>query len=375
LRQLSQSTFRLLHPFTHAPFTHSAAGAAAKSPDYYAVLGVPRGASGADIKKAYYALAKKFHPDANKSDPSAEAKFQEVSKAYEVLKDEQQRRMYDSMGHDNFENSGGGGPGGAGGGGGGFGGFGGGGFNPFGGAGGGGGFRGGRMDMNDAAQFEDILGAFFGGGVRPSRDVAVTLTLEFMEAARGARKTVRLPNGRTVDLNIPGGVDTGVRLRVDGAGQAASGRAPAGHLYVTLNVRDDPRFSRDGPHLHVEAPIGIDTAALGGCVVPCLTRGFGARMGALTHRPLRVSPACSNVVVPTLDGSLEVPVPPGTQPGDQLRLRGKGLPRVDGGSGVGDQFVRLSVVVPRSLTATQRRLLQQFGEEERNKKDRVYSAS
>ncbi len=79
--------------------------------------------------------------------------------------------------------------------------------------------------------------------------------------------------------------------------------------------------------------------------------------------------------MPTLDGSLEVPVPPGTQPGDQLRLRGKGLPRVDGGSGVGDQFVRLSVVVPRSLTATQRRLLQQFGEEERNKKDRVYSAS
>ncbi len=285
--------------------------------------------------QAYYALAKKYHPDANKDDPGAEAKFQEVSKAYEVLKDDDSRRAYDRVGHANFEA--GGGAEGMGGFGGGMGGFGGG-FNPF---GGGGGMR---MDPSDQAQFEDMLGAFFGGGVRPSRDVAVNLTLDFMEAARGARRAVRLPNGRTVELDIPAGVESDMRMRVDGAGQPASGRVPAGHLYVTFTVRDDPRFLRKGPDLHVDATVDIATAALGG-----------------------------SVRVPTLDGRADVPIPAGAQPGDTLRLRGKGLPRAGaGGRGVGDQFVHLTVTVPRSLTARQRTLLQQYAEEERNKKDRVY---
>ena len=133
-----------------------------------------------------------------------------------------------------------------------------------GGMGGMGGFSG--FSSGDAAQFEDILGAFFGGGVRPSRDIAVNLTLDFMEAARGAKRSVRLPNGRAVELDIPAGVDNGVRMRVDGAGQPASARAPAGHLYVTFAVRDDPRFVRKGPDLHVDAAVDIATAALGGCV-------------------------------------------------------------------------------------------------------------
>jgi DnaJ-class molecular chaperone len=239
------------------------------------------------------------------------------------------------VGHANFEA--GGGAEGMGGFGGGMGGFGGG-FNPF---GGGGGMR---MDPSDQAQFEDMLGAFFGGGVRPSRDVAVNLTLDFMEAARGARRAVRLPNGRTVELDIPAGVESDMRMRVDGAGQPASGRVPAGHLYVTFTVRDDPRFLRKGPDLHVDATVDIATAALGG-----------------------------SVRVPTLDGRADVPIPAGAQPGDTLRLRGKGLPRAGaGGRGVGDQFVHLTVTVPRSLTARQRTLLQQYAEEERNKKDRVY---
>ena len=189
-----------------------------------------------------------------------------MSKAYEVLKDDESRRAYDRVGHSNFEAAGGaegmGNMGGMGG---------------FGGMGGMGGFGG--FSSGDAAQFEDILGAFFGGGVRPSRDIAVNLTLDFMEAARGAKRSVRLPNGRTVELDIPAGVDNGVRMRVDGAGQPASARAPAGHLYVTFAVRDDPRFVRKGPDLHVDAAVDIATAALGGCVAFASfehRRGLGA---------------------------------------------------------------------------------------------------
>ena len=148
-----------------------------------------------------------------------------MSKAYEVLKDDESRRAYDRVGHSNFEAAGGaegmGNMGGMGG------------FGGMGGMGGMGGFSG--FSSGDAAQFEDILGAFFGGGVRPSRDIAVNLTLDFMEAARGAKRSVRLPNGRTVELDIPAGVDNGVRMRVDGAGQPASARAPAPSIHVIIS--------------------------------------------------------------------------------------------------------------------------------------------
>ena len=322
------------------------------------MLGVPRGASSSDIKKvrgvalrcalrcsltpvsaaqAYYALAKQCHPDTNKS-ADAETRFQELSKAYETLKDDDSRRSYDQLGHAHFEQASGGGGGGGGGGPGGGNPFGGGqGFHPF-----GAGFSGGRVNMN-SADFEDIMGSFFGAG-RPSRDISVQLNLDFMEAAKGARKSVRLPGGGVVELDIPAGVDSGSRLRVDGAGQPASGRQGAGHLYVTLNVREHPKFVREGPHLHVDATIGIDVAALGG-----------------------------RVTVPTLQGDAELTVPAGTQPGDTLRLRGKGLPRMDASRGLGDQLVHFALTVPKSLNARQKQLLQEFGELERNKRDSIFS--
>ena len=290
--------------------------------------------------QAYYALAKQLHPDTNKA-PDAESKFQEVQKAYETLKDDEQRRIYDQVGHSAFEQGAA-----AGGNGGGMGGnpFGGGGFNPF-----GAGFSGGRVNE---AEFEDILGAFFSGGVRPSRDIAIAVTLDFMEAARGVHKVVQIPSrgagSRSVDLNIPAGVDTGMRLRVDGSGQPANGRQPAGNLYVTVNVREHPRFQRDGADISVEVPVSIDVAALGG-----------------------------SVTVPTLDGVADVNVPPGTQPGDTLRLRNKGLPHMQAVSGVppkGDQYVRLAVQVPRKLTTRQKELLAEFGAIERNKRDAVFSS-
>jgi len=287
--------------------------------------------------QAYYALAKQLHPDTNKA-PDAEAKFQEVQKAYETLKDDEQRRIYDQIGHSNFEEgaSASGGPGMGG--------------NPFGGSPFGNPFAGGRRFNED--DFDDLLGSIFGGGMRPSRDIAVELKLDFMDAARGSHKTIQLQTKsgvRTVDIDIPAGVDTGMRLRVDGMGQPSNGRQPAGHLYVTVNVREHPRFQRDGADIHVEVPITIDVAALGG-----------------------------TVSVPTLDGSSDVNVPAGSQPGDTMVLRGRGLPhvqRVPGVPPVGDQYVRLAVQVPRKLTARQKELLQEFGSLERNKRDAVYRSA
>ena len=188
----------------------------------------------------------------------------------------------------------------------------------------------------NAEEFEDLLGALFGGGVRPSRDVQVTLTLDFTEAAKGVTRTIKLPassGGRSMEVNIPAGMDDGARLRVDGAGQPGNARQPAGHLYVKVNVRPHPRFSRDGPHLHLEERVGMETAALGG-----------------------------SVSVPTLEGgAAEVRIPSGTQPGDTLRLRGRGLPVPGGLPGVvGDLYVHLAVAVPRSLSPRQRELLEEF---------------
>ena len=245
-----------------------------------------------------------------------------------MLSDDKARRTYDSVGHSTFEAAGG--AEGAGGAGGGF---------PGGGFPGGfpGGFSSGGFSTTDASQFEDILSQFFGGG-RPSRDLSAAVGLELAEVASGCTRTLKV-HGRDVSFTIPPGVESGTTLRVPGAGLPAQGKQPAGSLLVSVSIRDHPRFTRDGPHLHVDASIGVDTAALGGAVR-----------------------------VPVLSGETEIKVPAGTQPGDTLRLRGRGLPRLGDPKATGDQFVRLHVAVPRQLTPKQRELLEQFGEEERAKR-------
>ncbi|GAB4814787.1 hypothetical protein N2152v2_001833 [Parachlorella kessleri] len=317
---------------------------AALARDYYAVLGVGRGASDSEIKKAFYQLAKKYHPDTNKDDPEAAKKFQEAQKAYDTLRDAEKRSAYDQLGHSAYEQmeSGGGMPGGMGGAGG-----------PFGGgvevdpeellrhvfgAGGGGG-RGGFQ----GTIFEQMFGGGggFGGYQVPRRgqNIRTALAISFHEAVKGARKVVDLSGipglagqGR-VEIKIPAGVDNGFQLRVPGKGAPGPSGTPPGDLHVVLQVMPSSVFERDEFDLLIEVPINMVDAALG-----------------------------TSVEVPTIDGRAEVKVKAGTQPGDRLRMRGYGVPMEVLGqrSRRGDQYVIVRVRVPRSLTAEQRRMLEDF---------------
>ena len=313
--------------------------------DYYQTLGVAKSADPKEIKKAYYDLAKKYHPDANKDDPTVAAKFQEVQKAYEVLKDPAQRQTYDQVGHGNFESMENGGGGGGGGGpfGGGFGGF-----HGFGGAAGG-----------QQVDFEDLFSDFFGGmgGMRGgARDIQTTIRVTLRDVKEGTARTVRVPEtiavdprtgarttepARDVEVNLPPGVEDGQRLRVPGEGtrvRGPDGRERAGSLYINVDVAEDPRFARVGNDLVTRVELGVTAAALGGVAT-----------------------------APTLDGKVEVKVRKATQSGDQLRLRGRGLPELGTGR-TGDLFVKFRVVTPKHLSPRQAELLREFAEEEERKK-------
>ena len=309
---------------------------AALARDYYDVLGVSKAASDGDIKKAYYKLAKKHHPDTNAGDADAAKKFQEATRAYDALRDPQKRSLYDSLGsadaYESVEKGGGGGGGGGGAGGpfGGYGGGGGGGVPPdvedvfaafFGGLGGGGG--GGRRGFAWAG------GGPFGGFAARAPDARASLRIPFDLAATGGRRTITV-GGASVELDIPAGVDTGAVLRLAGRGPqpppGAPPGTPSGALLVELDVDPSPIFDRAGADVTVRTDVDVWDAALG-----------------------------ASVRVPTpLDGERELTLKPGTQPGDRLRMRGYGLPRLRNGSGRGDQFVVISVRVPRGASLTPR---------------------
>ena len=326
----------------HRRYFHGSSPRDAK--DYYQTLGVAKSADPKEIKKAYYDLAKKYHPDANKDDPTVAAKFQEVQKAYEVLKDPAQRQTYDQVGHGNFESMENGGGGGGGPFGGGFSGF-----HGFGGA-----------DGGQQVDFEDLFSDFFGGmgGMRGgARDIQTTIRVTLREVKEGAARTVRIPEtvavdprtgarttepARDVEVNLPPGVEDGQRLRVPGEGTRArgpDGRERVGSLYINVDVAEDPRFARIGNDLVTRVELGVTAAALGGVAT-----------------------------APTLDGKVEVKVRKATQSGDQLRLRGRGLPELGTGR-TGDLFVKFRVVTPKHLSPRQTELLREFAEEEERKKN------
>ncbi|KAL4446217.1 hypothetical protein ABPG77_003024 [Micractinium sp. CCAP 211/92] len=296
--------------------------------NYYSVLGVSRDANDSEIKKKYYQLAKKYHPDTNQGDPEAAKKFQEVQRAYDTLRDPQKRQAYDGMGHAAYENmeatggAPGGGPGGP---------FPGAGFEVdpdelfrefFGGAGRGGGFQG--------TIFEHMFGgggggrAGFGGArMRPRPVVRTAMRVSFEEAVSGTSKLVDLSQlgipgigSKAVEINIPAGVDNGFQLRLEGVVPASQGM-PAGDLLVNIAVARSPVFQRDEFDLYVDVPIDMVDACLG-----------------------------TSVDVPTIDGSAEVKIKPGTQPGDKLRMRGYGVKMdVVGQRGRrGDQYVTVVLV-------------------------------
>jgi molecular chaperone DnaJ len=342
--------------------------------DYYELLGVPRGASDGDIKKAFRRLARELHPDVSEA-PDAEERFREVAEAYEVLSNAERRQLYDRLGHAGLRS---------------------------------GGYRPSHFDFDTLS---DIFSAFFGddlfgvgarGGRRRGADLAAEVTIELTEAANGVARDVpyrvavlcprcagngaepgtpittcptcggagqvqqvarsvfgqfvrsqpcpqchgdgrvveqpceechgegRVVEERTLRVEIPAGIHDGQRIRLTGEGHAGSTGARAGDVYVLVHVRPDPRFVREGDDIFSAVDLTMTLAALG-----------------------------ASVTVPSLDGDVELEFAPGTQPGEIRVLRGKGMPVLHG-FGCGDQRVLVNVLVPRRVSAEQRKLLEQF---------------
>ena len=345
--------------------------------DYYEILGVSRTAPDTEIKSAYRKLAMQYHPDRNPGDKVAEERFKEAAEAYAILCDPEKRGLYDRFGHQGVRGAGGG-PG----------------FDP--------------SVFNEFGDFADILGNMFGfgdlfgnrrrGGPQRGADLRYDLEISFEESAKGAETTIQIPrheqcetcNGsgatpgsspttcpqcrgqgqvrfqqgfftvartcpqcqgagkiitkpcttcrgagriakeRKLSVKIPPGIATGQQLRLQNEGEAGAGGGPAGHLYVVVHVQEHEFFRRDGNNLFCEVPVNFTTLALGG-----------------------------EIRVPTLDGSETVKVPDGTDTGTTLKLRGKGMPDVNG-RGRGDLFATVQVQTPRKLTKEQRHLLEQL---------------
>ena len=358
--------------------------------DYYEVLGVSKGASDDDLKRAYRKLAKKYHPDMNPGDKEAEAKFKEVNEAYSILSDSEKRARYDQFGHAGVDpNYGAGGPGG------GFGGF----------------------DMGDI-DLGDIFGSFFGGGFggfggsassrrngpQKGESLRASLTISFEEAAFGCEKEINLnrteeceachgsgaepgttaetcPDCRgtgvvrvqqrtggfafsstapcsrcrgtgkiihtpckacggsgsvkktkRVTVSIPAGIDDGQAISLRGQGNAGKNGGPAGDLIVAVHVKPHPQFHRDGTTVLYEQPVTFYQAVMG-----------------------------AELEIPTIDGKVKYNLPAGTQTGTTFRLRGKGIPELRG-RGRGDQYVTVRVQVPTSLNGEQKEALRAFAE-------------
>jgi len=278
--------------------------------DPYKVLGVARGASDEDIKRAYRKLAKKLHPDLNPGDKKIESQFKETTAAYDLLSDTAKRRQYDRGEIDE--------PGQA--------------RGPRYSArpGGGGGqrrTRGFGFGVEEEEGFsDDLFGDFFGFGKEgrdgiklKGADVSYQLRVPFLEAVLGTKQRLNLADGKTLDVQLPPGTDTGQTLRLKGQGLPGRGGAPAGDAFIEITVEPHPLFTRDGSDVLVEVPITLYEAVLG-----------------------------ASINVPTIDGKVAVKVPEGSNSGTQLRLRGRGIQPGKGGTR-GDQYVRLVVVLPKEV--------------------------
>ncbi len=300
--------------------------------DFYAVLGVSKDVSQADLKKTYRKLARKYHPDSNPGDAAAEAKFKEISEANAVLSDPEQRKEYDQMramgpGRARFTA---GGPGQAGG------------FDDvFGGMFGQGNQRGYSTGGN--AGFEDIFGGLFGGGgfgqssggfrgaggPTKGRDLTATTTLDFLTAIQGDTVRLQPADGKPISVKIPAGVKDGQKIRLKGKGEPSPDGGAPGDLTLTVSVRKHPVFDRDGLNLRVDVPVTFTEATLG-----------------------------ATIEVPTLGGEpVKLKVAPGTPSGRVLRVKGRG---VTTSKGVGDLLATVQVAVPAHLSADARAALEKF---------------
>jgi DnaJ-class molecular chaperone len=308
--------------------------------DPYEVLGVPRGASAAAIKSAYRKLAKKHHPDNNKNDPKAAARFSEINSANEIIGDEDKRKQFDrgeidAEGKPRFQGFAGGGfPGGG----------------PRGRAGGASGFEssfrtGGGPGGAGGAGFEDILNSMFGGAARGGRpgggrtfefdtggigldlDLNVAMTVSLEESVKGGEKRVRLPTGKELNVRIPAGVVAGQQIRLKGQGETAPGHPP-GDLLITVSIAPHAFFKVDGSDLRLDLPITLYEAVLGG-----------------------------KVRVPTLGSAVELSIPKNTSSGRIFRLKGKGLPKA---GGTGDLLVTTRIILPDGNDAELEALMEKW---------------
>lgn len=283
--------------------------------DYYEVLGVSKGASDDEIKKAFRKLAVKYHPDKNPGDKEAEEKFKEANEAYSVLSDKTKRSRYDQFGHAGVGGDGGG--------------------NPFG--GGFGGFGGNGQSFNfdfGGGGFEDIINAMFGGGgfraARRGRDYRTSITIDFEEAIFGVTKTISI-EGDQIKLKIPAGIYDGQSIRLGGkGGEAPSADGQRGDLYVEVRVRAHKTLTREGDLILSEITIPMTDAVLG-----------------------------TEVKVETVDGEITMKVPAGTQPGTNFKLSGHGAPRL-GSDQRGPHIVTINVEIPKNLNKKQKELIEEF---------------
>jgi DnaJ-class molecular chaperone len=330
--------------------------------DYYATLGVAKTATDKELKQAYRKLARKFHPDVNPGDKSAEAKFKEINEAYEVLGDPDKRKKYDELGanwkyYEQAQAAGGAGayPGGG---------------SPFGGAydggawtinmGGPGGYR--TMSeeemreiFGDEDPFSDFFKTFFGGAgagasardrqarqraprSRRGRDLEHEIELSLEEALTGTSRRLSIKHDghtRSVEVRIPAGVREGSRVRAAGEGEGGSGGGAAGDLYLRVRVRPHPSFEVKGQDLQTRVTVPLTTAVLGG-----------------------------EAQVPTLNGSVRLKIPELTQPGQVFRLRGHGMPAVGKPDARGDLYATVDVRLPTKLTDQERRHFEELAKTE-----------
>lgn len=296
--------------------------------DYYSILGVKRDAPDKEIKQAYRRLARRYHPDVNPGDATAEHKFKEISEAYGVLGNPENRKKYDRFGHQAFAA----------------------GFDPsFG--------RGQDFRRSQTGNFKDFFGGrghfaegfstifedLFGRG--PSRsqsaptrgqDIEQTVEIDFDDAMRGMTTQVRVRrrdgNVEWLRVKIPPGVDTNSKVRLAGKGEAGTYGEPPGDLYIVTRVRPHEFFVRQGSDIVCEVPVTLDEAMLG-----------------------------ARIDVPTIDGPTTMTLPAATQNGRKFRLRGKGAPHLKG-EGRGDHYVTVKVVLPETLDTRSRQLIEEFGE-------------
>lgn len=287
--------------------------------DPYQVLGVARDADQNTIKKAFRKLAKKLHPDLNPGNKKVEPEFKEANGAYDLLSDPQKRARFD---RGEIDASGAERPGRS---------F----HRAY--AGGGGNTKHGEAEFGESFA-EDILSELFGRGRgrggRPPRmrgqDVTYALAVSFVDAANGAKRRVTLADGKTLDVTIPPGTEHGRTLRLKGQGMAGLGGGPAGDAYVEIHVEPHDFFTRKDSNIHLELPVTLPEAALG-----------------------------ATITVPTVDGKVSVKIPPGSNTGSTLRLKGRGLTDRKTGER-GDQYVTLKVVLPERPDAELKQFLERW---------------